>query len=74
MKGGQQYWPKIGLHPAILRTCKRAYAEALSILYEQNIFTYVTSNIRFEAAIATEDPLKDKTRSIKHVRNLRCLV
>ena len=59
--------PKIDLNPAILCTCKQAYAEGLPMLYEQNVFTYVSYTKLYRATMATDDPLKDKTRSIKHV-------
>ena len=66
-------FPKIDLHTAILRTCKQAYAEGLPMLYERNAFTYVSYTNLYRATIASDNPLKDNTRSIKHVRDLRCL-
>lgn len=56
-----------GLHPAILRTCKQAYAEGISVLYEKNVFSY-KSCVGKGRSIDIADPLKGKFSKIKHVR------
>ena len=66
-------FPDIDLHPAIMRTCKQAYTEGLSILYEQNNFIYESYTPENAVTMATEDLLKDKTRNIKQVRELKSL-
>ena len=57
-----------GLHPKILRTCKHAYAEGLSALYEQNLFHY-KSFVGKGIGIDNADPLKGNLSRVKHVRN-----
>ena len=51
-------FPKIDLNTAILRTCKKAYAEGLPLLYERNVFTYVSYTNLYRATIASDNPLK----------------
>ena len=55
-------------HPAILRACKQAYAEGLPMLYEQNLFCYVTRT-ESESTVVVRNSLKDKVDKIKHVRD-----
>ena len=61
------------LYPAILRTCKKAYLEGLPVLYEQNIFNYVSYE-HSGPTIETYNPLKDKVGSMKHVSDPKCLM
>ena len=59
-------YSRAGLHAAILRTCKQAYAEGLSVLYEKNVFNY-RSCVGKGRSIHNADPLKGKFSKIKHV-------
>ena len=67
-------WPNARLHPAILRTCKQAYEESISMLYEGNSFIFIRpTDAEFwqdscdETSLRKCDPLKANFRRIKHV-------
>ena len=57
---------KVGLHTAILRTCKQAYAEGSNVLYGHNHFRYCTT-VFLSYKNRQYRPLTSVFQKIKHV-------
>ena len=57
------------LYPNILRTCKQAFPEASTTLYEKNVFRYSpVRDYRYEPQDDTNYPRNPIPKRIKHVR------
>ena len=54
------------LYPAILRTCKQAWAEASAVLYEQNHFRH-ESHLQKGTSLHLCNPLKGEFKRVKRV-------
>lgn len=59
------------LHPAILRTCRQAYAEAIHFLYEENQFAF--GSWGYSRPIRPLQPWQRPFERMKHVKISRML-